>query len=246
MSQSNLGQDIRRIIRSCDRASIALNLSSEQDSDESPYVALVLSAFHMDGSPLLFISDLAEHTKALRENPNCSILLDATSGRRDPLTGARVTLQGTAEFLSDVDAAQAKSRYIQRHTSAAIYASFSDFHVVKINPTRAHLVAGFGKIHWADWKKIGLENEQLDELHKSDLDIIDHMNADHSDVVNLIACKLLNQKELGWQLTGIDPDGCDLRLEGKTARYNFDELVYTSDAVRVAFIQAAKLARASK
>ena len=62
----------------------------------------------------------------------------------------------------------------------------------------------------------------------------------------MIAGKLLKQKDVGWHLTGIDPDGCDLRLEGKTARYDFDSLVYTSDAVRVAFIQAAKQARAGK
>ncbi len=238
-----LGQDIRHLMRGCDRANLAVTLSNAQDTNHNPYVALVLAAFDHDGAPLLFISDLAEHTKALRENPVCSLLLDGTTGRRDPLTGARVTLQGEASFLSGEAKEYAKSRYIRRHPSAAIYANFSDFHIVKIIPSRAHLVAGFGKIHWLDWTETCLSENETSSIQTTDNDITQHMNEDHSDVVNLIANKILKLKSVGWQISAVDADGCDLFLNGEHARYNFSEPAYSPDAIRNCFIQSAKQAR---
>lgn len=243
MAENTLGTDIRNLMRGCDRATLAVSLSKQQDEEQPPYAALILIAFDMAGYPLLFISDLAEHTKALKEDPRCSLLFDGTTGRRDPLTGARVTLQGIAEKLTAQEAETAKARYINRHPSAALYASFSDFNIYRIKPTRAHLVAGFGKIHWVDWADIGLHTEDLSELVEAEEDIVSHMNEDHSDVVNLMAQKLLKQSELGWHLAGVDPDGCDLYLEGRRARYPFESLVYTAEMVRSALVKAAKLAR---
>ncbi|MTI08654.1 HugZ family pyridoxamine 5'-phosphate oxidase [Curvivirga aplysinae] len=243
-NDQDIGKDIRLLLRGCDRASLAANLNKDQDQNQSAYVALVLVAFDMKGHPILFISNLAEHTKALKENPVCSLLLDGTTGLRNPLTGARATLQGAIEFLDGIEAEQAKTRYISRHHSARMYQDFPDFNVVRFNPTRAHLVAGFGKIHWINWADI-LTNDDVSELTLAETDIVTHMNEDHADVLNLIANKLLNRKGVGWQLTGVDPDGCDLQLEGQMIRYPFESLVYTADNARKEFVAAAKLARSS-
>ena len=75
------------------------------------------------------------------------LLIDGTVGRTDPLTGPRVTILGTAEKTDD---ARLKSRFVARHPSAALYADFADFHLYRVAVTRAHFVAGFGRIHWIE------------------------------------------------------------------------------------------------
>ena len=49
-----------------------------------------------------------------------------------------------------------------------------------------------------------------------------HMNADHADAVQLYATRLLSRAGGDWVLTGVDPEGCDLRQGAETARLWFD------------------------
>ena len=48
------------------------------------------------------------------------------------------------------------------------------------------------------------------------------MNADHADAIQLYANRLLGRAGDAWRMTGIDPDGCDLRQGSETARLPFD------------------------
>ena len=115
--------------------------------DGSPYVSLVLVAFDAEGSPLLLLSRLAQHTKNLLDDPRVSLLFDGTAGLEDPLTGPRLTLLGSAAPCPDPEAL---ARYLARHPSASLYAGFSDFHVYKVTIARGHSVAGFGRIAWME------------------------------------------------------------------------------------------------
>jgi putative heme iron utilization protein len=115
--------------------------------DGAPYVSLVLVAFDADGSPLLLLSSLAQHTKNLLTDPRVSLLFDGTSGLEEPLTGPRLTVIGSATACADPEALE---RYVTRHRSASAYAGFSDFDLFKVTIERGHLVAGFGKIAWIE------------------------------------------------------------------------------------------------
>jgi putative heme iron utilization protein len=113
----------------------------------APYVSLVLVAFDADGSPLLLLSRLAQHTQNLLADPRVSLLFDGTAGLEEPLTGPRLTVLGSAAPCPD---ARAMDRYLARHPSAAAYAGFSDFDLYKVGIDRGHLVAGFGRIRWVE------------------------------------------------------------------------------------------------
>jgi len=113
----------------------------------APYVSLVLVAFDADGSPLLLLSRLAQHTKNLLADPRVSLLFDGTAGLEEPLTGPRLTVLGAAAACPD---AAAMDRYLIRHPSAAAYAGFSDFDLYRVSIDRGHLVAGFGQIRWVE------------------------------------------------------------------------------------------------
>lgn len=139
----------RRIIRAASRATLATTANKGKGGVGGPwpYASLVLTACDHDGSPLLLISDLADHTRNLRADPRVSLLYDETAGLDDPLTGARLTLQGEAEQIED---GGLMDIYLARHPSAKTYAEFTDFHLFRVRPLRAHLVAGFGRIHWIE------------------------------------------------------------------------------------------------
>ncbi len=44
------------------------------------------------------------------------------------------------------------------------------------------------------------------------------MNSDHADALQLYAHVLLDKQGEGWMMTGIDPEGIDLRAGGAIAR----------------------------
>ena len=119
--------------------------------DGAPYVSLVLIAFDADGSPLLLLSRLAQHTRNLLADPAVSLLFDGTAGLQDPLTGPRLTVLGKAAVCADPAALE---RYLARHLSATDYASFSDFDLYKVTLARGHLVAGFGQIRWVKTEEL--------------------------------------------------------------------------------------------
>ena len=111
----------------------------------APYVSLVQVAFDADGSPLLLLSRLAQHTRNLLSDPRVSLLFDGTTGLDDPLTGPRLTVLGHVIACPDPAALR---RYVERHPSAQTYAGFSDFNLYKVTVARGHYVAGFGQIRW--------------------------------------------------------------------------------------------------
>ena len=229
----------RQLIRSLDRASLATKL---KNTDAEPYVSLVLSACDYAGNPLIFVSDLAEHTANLTEEPRVSLLFDGTRGRIDPLTGARISVQGRAE---KIDNDHAMERYIRRHPSAAMYRSFADFNLYRVNVERVHLVAGFGRIHWVGADDVLYDAADAGALADAEADVIAHMNEDHGDAVNLYANRLLGLAGVGWQLTGVDPEGCDLRLDGEVARLDFDTPVTDAEGARRELVKRVKEARAA-
>ena len=78
-------------------------------------------------------------------------------------------------------------------------------------------------------------------------EILEHMNDDHGDAITRYAHRLLGRSGAGWRMTGIDPEGIDLRCDGETARLDFTapvaSPVLTPEAARAALVQLADMAR---
>lgn len=238
------GDIVRGLLRAADRATLATTLGgigTEADSGGAggwPYASLVLMAVDHDASPLLLVSTLAEHTRNLQADPRAAVLVDGTAGLDEPLTGARATVLG--RFARD-EHPERRARYLRRHPSAAGYAGFGDFAIWRMTVERAHLVAGFGRIHWMEADAV-LGEAGL-PLAAREADVVEHMNADHADAVNLYARVLLGLDGEGWTMTGCDADGADLRLGGRVARLPFDEKARDAEAARVQLVGLVKRAR---
>lgn len=232
-SEDALGQ-IRRLTRSLDRGVLS-TLSVRPAAEAWPYGSLVLVAADVDGSPLMLLSDLADHTRNLKNDSRASLLLDGTVGLEDPLTGARATLIGRV-VASDLG----RERFLARHPSAERYAGFGDFNLYRMQVERAHMVAGFGRIHWIDATPALPAPKALSEHER---EIVSHMNEDHGDAVDLYATVLLGRPGSGWRMTGIDAEGCDLRLGGETARLDFPKPVADPESARAALVRQVRQAR---
>lgn len=230
----SLGRECRLLLRAAGQASLAT-----LDETGAPYASLVMTACRPDGTPILLLSDLAEHTQNIKRDPQVSILIDGTAGLDDPLSGARVTLQGAAAESEDTADRQ---RFLNRHPSAAIYADFADFAVYTVDIARAHLVAGFGRIDWIEAAALAFDTAGCEGLIAGEADILAHMNQDHTDAVRLYA-EMAGRKSGDWKMTGIDPEGIDLRLAGETARLDFESVISDAEGARTVLAGLAKQAR---
>jgi heme oxygenase (biliverdin-IX-beta and delta-forming) len=240
----------RRLMRRQAHAALATSL------DGHPYASLVAVACDHDASPLLLLSDLAQHSRNIAADRRVSLLFDGGPPPHppadsledlpaDPLAEARVSLVG--EAVGDDDH-RLRARFVARHPSAAQYAGFADFHLYRVTIGRGHLVAGFGRISWVEAAELRFAGEAR-PLAEAEADIVAHMNADHADAVALYASRLLRRSGDGWRMTGIDPEGIDLCTGHEGARLEFGSHslapVLDPMAARQALVALAAEARAA-
>jgi putative heme iron utilization protein len=235
---NDMARAVRDLVRGLDRAALGSGLPVEDGI--WPYVSLVLVAVDHDLSPILLLSDLAEHSKAIANDDRVSLLFDGTAGLDQPLTGPRVTVVGRAVRTGDE---RLRRRFLARHPDAATYAAFKDFQFYRLAVERAHLVAGFGKIRWLSAAELTIPPPT--GLADAEPGIVDHMNQDHGDALQLYAGKLLGLSGNDWRMTGIDAEGLDLRLNGRVARLPFDRPLRTVGEARKVLVDLAGKARAA-
>jgi heme iron utilization protein len=235
----------RHVARGCDKAVLAVTARADTPEAGAAYASLVQVAFGHDGAPVLLISTLADHTKNLLADARCSLLFDGTGSFGETLTGPRVSVQGHARKLDATTPAGAAlaARYLARFPSAEMYAGFGDFSFWRVAPARAHLVAGFGRIKWLE--QFALDASACAALAAGEADIVAHMNADHADAIELYATKLAGADPGGWAMTGVDPEGFDLRrqTEGRSLRLAFNTIAHDPESARVELVRLVKRAR---
>jgi heme iron utilization protein len=112
-----------------------------------PMVTRVAVGTDTAGRPVLLVSDLSAHTRALGADPRASLLVGEPGDRGDPLTHPRLTLAGTARFLRKGAAGHdaLRARWLEGHPKSALYIDFADFSFVVLDVEAGHLNGGFGR-----------------------------------------------------------------------------------------------------
>jgi hypothetical protein len=236
------GQLCRRLMRRQAHGMLATSLA--QGTESRPYASLVALACDHDASPLLLLSDLAQHSRNIAADNRISLLFDGGNAAvpepgGDPLAAPRLSLLGEAARRDDP---RLLSRFVARHPSAAAYAGFGDFHLYRVTIGRGHLVAGFGRISWVEADELRFAAD-AQALAAAEPAIVAHMNADHADALELYATNLLHRGGGCWRMTGIDPEGIDLCREHETARLDFPSAVFDPNSARRALVGLAAEAR---
>jgi putative heme iron utilization protein len=104
-----------------------------------PHAALVTPALDPAGNPLLLLSELSAHTRNLRHNPACALLVTGTAADENPQTAWRLMLSAHAA----VAPAEAAASYLKTHPYAELYSGFADFHFWLLTLKEAYFVGGF-------------------------------------------------------------------------------------------------------
>lgn len=115
----------------------------------APFVSRIAFGLGADGAPMTLVSELAEHTRALRQDPRVSLLIGEPGTRGDPLIHPRLSLRATAQVLypDAGDRASLRACWLAGHPKAALYVDFPDFRFVRFDVESALLNAGFGKAY---------------------------------------------------------------------------------------------------
>src|ERR1700761_7235565 len=180
------GKLAKSLLRRSRQGALATLMAGSGD----PYCSLVNLATHPDGSPILLISRLALHTRNLLADDRVSLMLDERAPG-DPLEGARIMIAGRAVEAGQADRALLRRRYLAAHPSAEVFVDFKDFSFFRIQPSGAHLVAGFGRIIDLKPAQFLVETGDAASLREAEEGAVEHMNADHREAMNLYATKLL-------------------------------------------------------
>lgn len=185
--------------------------------DGAPFASLVTFATLPDLSPVLWLSDLAVHSRNLAADPRAALLFVAPGGEGgDPLAGARVTLSGHIEATDDPTV---RRRLVALNGESAT-PSFADFRAYRMHVASAHLVAGFGRIVTLG-PELLIDLSEAADLLSGEAMIVDHMNEDHGEAISLYATVLLGLAAADWRLSACDPEGIDLVSAKGRARLPF-------------------------
>jgi len=207
-----------------------------------PFASLVTVATDLDGSPILLLSGLSQHSRNMLADARVSLLL-ATAGKGDPNAHPRLTLMATAEQASEKDRSRLKRRFLARHPKSALYADFPDFALYRLTLSGGHLNGGFARAARLSAAELLTDLAGAEALAAGEEGAVAHMNEDHAEAVGLYATALLGRPAGGWRLSGLDPEGADLAKGDETARLAFPERVTELGALRRVLVGLAEKAR---
>lgn len=209
------GVPARRVLRAAGRATLTTvqrPAGGGGGNPGFPYPSLVLCAFDHDGTPILCLSSLADHTRNLAADPRAGLLFDGTAGLDQPLSGPRLSVLGR---IARSDDPRHRARFLARHAEAATYLGFGDFALYTMTVERAHLVAGFGRVQWLDAAEL-LAHAPQPAWETGEAAAIAALNA----AIGAMDADGGATGD-GWTVTGADPDGLDLCRGGHHRRLDF-------------------------
>jgi putative heme iron utilization protein len=199
-----------------------------------PFASLVTPACAPDLSLLLLLSELSEHTRHVRAEPRCSVLVVGEPHSANPQTAPRVTVTGMAERLADE---ALKARYLAVHPYAALYAGFGDFGLWRIRPMGGLFVGGFARAARLRAAELTPDAAAVAAFTDAEPAIIAQCNAEYADALPRIA-----RRAGDWRMVTVDMDGFDLAQGEQVVRLHWPVPLADPGAVRS---ELARLARAT-
>lgn len=171
-----------------------------------------------DGSLLILISALAEHTKNVRYDPRVSLI---THDQRD----ARIQTQGRATALGNAqyepDRELAGRRYLRYFPEARTYFDMPDFSFYRIQPTAVRYIGGFGRVHWVNMEKYAVADAA--SFAQQEDALLAELNAKSTKALTRLLKQRHKVTATDVRAFGIDCDGLDIRHGEQVWRLDFDE-----------------------
>lgn len=199
-----------------------------------PFGSIMPYLVDHDGSLLIFISTLAEHTKNILADPRVSLITHSQDNPHIQAQG-RVTVVGTAERIEDKE--NTGRRYLRYFPEAQTYFAMHDFSFYRIAPQAIRYIGGFGNVHWVSAEEHSVAPYPLIEQEDG---VIAHMNADHQDSLRNYCRRFHHYEAAQAEMLGIDCDGFDVRADEMVLRFDFAEPVLDSRHAREALVKMSR------
>ena len=221
------------------RASRAASMATVADGQ--PFASLITPATAPDRSLLMLLSGLSPHTRHLRNEARCSVMVMGAPTGPNPQTAPRLSLTGMA--VPEPDPAL-KARWIALHPYAAFYAGLGDFQLWRFSGEAGQFVGGFASAHRFGPSQLAANPDAVAAMVSAERGIIDHCNVDHSDAMESIAAAHGGAGS-GWRMVACDVDGCDLAQDEHVVRVAWSAPLAGAGAVRGELVRLAGAARNS-
>ena len=105
-------------------------LAWEDPDTGTPGISRIAFARDPQAGMLTLVSGLAPHFRALRDRPDCALMLGEVGDKGDPLTHPRLMI---------------RARWLERNPKATLYIDLPDFAFVRLTPVSALLNGGFAR-----------------------------------------------------------------------------------------------------
>ncbi len=221
----------RKLLRAARAGTLATSI------DGQPFASLVTPATAPDGSILLLLSDLSEHTRHLRADGRCAVMVQGAADGPNAQTAPRVTVTGLAAIEPDW-----RPRWVTIHPYAAFYAGFGDFHLWRIQPGGGLFVGGFARAHRLRRADLVVD---APEVAAAEPHIVAQCNDDRAAALDAIAA-MHGEAGSGWRMVACDTDGFDLALDDVVRRIPWPAPLDGPGAIRAAMVELTRVAEASQ
>lgn len=227
-------RDARALLRASRGGTLATQ------SEGQPFASLITPATAPDGSVLMLLSGLSEHTRHLRDEPRCAVLVAGAADGPNAQTAPRLTVTGLAALEPDP---AMKARWVALHPYAAFYAGFADFTLWRVRPMAGLYIGGFASAHRLRRADLAPDPAAVAAVADAEAAILAHVNADHADALDAIAAAR-GRPGAGWRMAACDVDGCDLARDEETLRVPWSASVANALEIRSELVRIARDARA--
>jgi heme iron utilization protein len=210
-----------------------------------PFGSVMPYGLDEHGRPIFLISTMAMHTQNLQADPRASLFVTQPEASGDPLGASRVTVIGNVRAIQEFEVAQARKLYLERYANSKYWVDFADFSFYRMEVVDVYYVGGFGVMGWVPASEY--DQAQPDPLADATGEILQHMNADHSDVLVLLARRLAGIESVDAVMTSVDRLGFHLRLNTQDgvrgARIAFLREVSNPEETRKVLVEMVQQAR---
>jgi putative heme iron utilization protein len=204
------------------------------DVEGYPFGSIAPYTVNYDGEPAILISDIAQHTRNIKQNNRVSLtVFDPRAD--DPQAGSRLTWIGEAEII-DPSETDIRDRYLRYFPSAESYFETHDFSFYRIRLRRARFIGGFGQIFWIEPDAMLVKNP----FRETERGIVEHMNRDHQKAL-FQYCKGFGVDVHAVTMIGIDSEGFDMLADKHKLRIDFESPIHTSEEARANLVRLARL-----
>lgn len=208
-----------------------------------PGASRVALATDCDGTPVILVSSLSWHTRAIVEEPRCSLMVGEV-GKGDPLAHPRISLFLTASPVErgTREHERIRRRYLARHPKASLYVDFGDFTFFRLPVSHASMNGGFGKAYELTAEDLAPRGD-VAGIAGIEQSAVDHMNEDHREALELYARVFARAGSGYWKLATLDAEGMDLVDGDRVCRVWFPAPLETATQLRSVLVAMANEAR---